>query len=73
MSLLLIFWYITDGFLRKKQSTTPQPKSFLFYPIYDMPHHRCANNNIIAGRGYLDVCRQPWLGKTIARLQIHFF
>jgi hypothetical protein len=37
------------------------------------PHRRCADDNIIASRGYLDVHRQPWLGKTIARLLIHFF
>ncbi len=37
------------------------------------PHRCCADNNIIAGRGYLDVRKQPRLGKTIARLWVHFF
>ncbi len=37
------------------------------------PHRRCAHDNIITGAGDLDVRRQPRLGKTIARLRIHFF
>jgi hypothetical protein len=37
------------------------------------PNRRCADDNIIAGRGYLDDHRQPRLGKTIARLRIHLF
>jgi hypothetical protein len=37
------------------------------------PHRHCAHNNIIAGAGDLDVCRQPRLGKTVAHLRILFF
>jgi hypothetical protein len=37
------------------------------------PHRHCTDNYIIASHGYLDVRRQPRLGKTIARLRIHFF
>ncbi len=36
------------------------------------PNWRCADDYIITGCGYLDDCRQPRLGKTVARLQIHF-
>jgi hypothetical protein len=36
------------------------------------PSRQCADDDIIAGHGYLDDRRQPWLGKTIARLRINF-